>query len=73
MFTTVKPSGKMLRTIDPGVPDEAVALITESLLKRNVTSFTIRPGSNGAVWVSHGRCDCYYIIRDGKIKDVIYD
>lgn len=62
----------MLRTIAPGVEDSAVALITADLLKRNITSFDIRPG-NGAVWVSHGRCDCYYIIKNDKIVDVIYD
>ena len=62
----------MNRTINPGVKDSDVALITADLLKRNIETFTIRPG-NGAVWVSHGRCDCYYVIKNDKIVDVIYD
>ena len=32
----------------------------------------VRKG-NGCVWVSHGRCECYVFIKDGKVVDVIYD
>jgi hypothetical protein len=47
-------------------------LVTEDLAKRGITNFDIRPG-NGAVWVSYGRINCYYVIRDGRIADIIYD
>lgn len=62
----------MNRSIVGKVDELKVALITTDLLKRNITSFDIRPGNN-CVWVSHGRCNCYYVFRDDKIVDVIYD
>lgn len=47
-------------------------LVEADLERKGITNYTIQRG-NDCVWVSHGRCDCYYIIREGKIKDIIYD
>ena len=47
-------------------------LVIDDLLKRGVTDYTMRAG-NDCVWVSFGRVECYYIIRDGRIVDVQID
>jgi hypothetical protein len=47
-------------------------LVVDDLLKKGITNYTMRPG-NECVWVSYGRVDCYYIIRDGRIAEVQFD
>jgi hypothetical protein len=47
-------------------------LVIDDLSKRGVTDYTIYPG-NKCVWVSYGRVNCYYIVRDGQIVDVQFD
>ena len=47
-------------------------LVVDDLLKKGITDYDIQPGNN-CVWVSYGRVNCYYIVRDGQIADVQYD
>jgi hypothetical protein len=47
-------------------------LVIDDLLKKGITDYTIHPG-NKCVWISYGRVNCYYVIRDGQIADVQYD
>ena len=49
-----------------------VIVVTDDLQKRGVERATLRPG-NECIWVSHGRCECYYIFREGKLIGVQYD
>lgn len=62
----------MNRTIVGNVEESKVAIVTEDLMKRGITTFDLRNG-NDCVWASYGRVNAYYIIREDKIKDVIYD
>ena len=47
-------------------------LVTNHLLEQGIENYTIREG-NDCVWVTVGRIDSYYIIREGKIVDIITD
>lgn len=51
-------------------------LVLNDLQKRGIEDFAMRPG-NDCVWVTHRRggfaIHDYYIIRNGKIVDVITD
>jgi len=47
-------------------------LVIDDLLKRGITDYTILPG-NQCVWVSYGRVNCYYIVRNGRIVEVQFD
>lgn len=47
-------------------------LIADDMKKRGVERYEVRPG-NDCVWVSYGRINAYYIFREGKIADIIYD
>ena len=47
-------------------------LVIDDLLKKGITNYTIQPGNN-CVWVSYGRVNCYYIVRDSQIAEVQFD
>lgn len=53
--------------------NEAVKVVTDYLAENHPGKlYSVRPG-NGCVWVSMGRTEGYYFVRDGKVVDVIYD
>ena len=58
--------------IEDGLNPLEVIVVTDDLQKRGVEHATLRPG-NKCIWVTHGRCDCYYIFRDGQLLGVTYD
>lgn len=35
-------------------------------------AWTARPGNN-CVWVSKGRLEMYYFVKDGKVVDIVID
>jgi len=47
-------------------------LVVDDLVKQGIENYTMRPG-NGCVWVTYGRVNCYYIIREGRIAEVQFD
>lgn len=51
-------------------------IVTDDLSKKGITNYTIMPG-NDCVWVNYRKggvsLNCYYIIRQSKIIDIIYD
>lgn len=51
-------------------------LVADDLEKRGIKQYTMQPG-NKCVWVNYYSrnvfLNCYYLFRDGKIIDVIYD
>ena len=49
-----------------------VDLVTAHLAAKGITNFELSEG-NDCVWASYGYVNAYYIIRDGKIVDVIID
>ena len=49
-----------------------VILVTDYLVREGIENYTMRQG-NECIWVSHGRVEMYFIIRDGKIIDIQVD
>ena len=47
-------------------------LVVHDLIRQGIENYSIQPGNN-CVWVSYGRINCYYIIRDGRIAEVQFD
>ena len=47
-------------------------LVVHDLIRQGITNYHIQTG-NGCVWVTYGRVNCYYIIRDGRIAEVQFD
>lgn len=48
-------------------------LIKQDLALKGVTHYQIHMGADGCHEVDYGRVVCYYVIREGKIVDVIVD
>lgn len=51
---------------------EAFEVVKTELDKQGIKNYTARPGNN-CVWVSYGRIEAYYIVKDGKVVDIIID
>ena len=46
--------------------------VSDYLTSNDIKDYTVRPGNN-CIWVSYGMVDCYFIFRNDKLEDVIYD
>jgi hypothetical protein len=49
-----------------------VIIVTNELVKRGVTHYTMRPGNN-CIWVSYNGLETYWIFQEGKLVDIQID
>lgn len=49
-----------------------VLQVVEDLRQRGITHYDMRQG-NDCVWVNYGRINAYYLFRDGKIAEIVFD
>lgn len=47
-------------------------IVAAAMERKGIKHYEVRPG-NDCVWVSWGRINAYFVIRNGKIVDEIYD
>jgi hypothetical protein len=47
-------------------------VVQKDLQDKGIENYTMRPG-NDCVWVTHGRVNCYYLFRDGKLAEIQFD
>ena len=53
--------------------EDALPIVEEYIRENNPTAvYTVREGHK-CVWVSMGRTEQYYIVKDGKVVDIIID
>ena len=52
--------------------EEAFEVVKAKLDEQGIKHYTARPGNN-CVWVSYGRINAYYIVKDDKVVDIIID
>lgn len=52
--------------------DKELEIVKADLAAKGITNYSCYQGNN-CIGVSYGRIACYYIIKDEKVLDIIFD